>query len=147
MLYELTTLSCPLLSIAEAADTAHTWMNDGRSGGELLGCWRTEVGTLGRLLILRGFKTLGALAAERSRTLLNTNPFNSAGIATGVEMVDVVDEASPHPLGPIKRARFRRPHAVLCRRSPRRQPEGSFWRGPASREGEVRIPHRRGVCC
>jgi hypothetical protein len=99
MLYELTTLSCPLLSIGEARDAAQIWMANPRSGGELLGCWRTELGTLGRLLILRGFETPEALAAERERALLDTSPFNAERVVTGLEMVSY----APFPfLSPIR---------------------------------------------
>ena len=41
--------------------------------GELLGCWRTELGQLGRVLLLRGFETAADLATERRRALLSVN--------------------------------------------------------------------------
>jgi NIPSNAP len=54
--------------------------------GDLLGCWRTELGTLGRLLILRGFETPENMAAERRRALLSTSPFNAGSVVTALGM-------------------------------------------------------------
>jgi hypothetical protein len=76
MLIELTTLSCPLLSVGEVASAAEAWVKDSAAKGTLLGCWRTELGTLGRLLVLRGFDTPEDLTAERHRALLSVNPFS-----------------------------------------------------------------------
>jgi hypothetical protein len=42
MLYELATLSCPLLAIDRASDGVYDWVNDAEAKGELFGCWRTE---------------------------------------------------------------------------------------------------------
>jgi len=36
-----------------------------RQQEKCLGSWRTEIGTLGRLMILRSFETADVLAAER----------------------------------------------------------------------------------
>lgn len=56
MLCELAILSCPLLSLERASEGVAGWINAGEAEGRLLGCWRTEIGTLGRLLVLRGFE-------------------------------------------------------------------------------------------
>ena len=95
-IYELTTLSVPLLSVAKASEGARTHVADPATRGELLGCWRTDIGTLGRLLILRRFETAEDLAAERRRVLLSTNPFNAVGVATALEM----DSYAPFPFLP-----------------------------------------------
>ncbi len=86
MLFELATLSCPLLALGKAAEGAHAWVGEPEAKGELLGCWRTELGTLGRLLVLRGFETPENLAAERRRALLSTSPFNAGNLVTALEM-------------------------------------------------------------
>lgn len=86
MLFELTTLSCPLLSLAKAAEGAHAWVAGTEAKGELFGCWRTELGTLGRLLILRGFETAESMATERRRALLSSSPFNGGSIVTALGM-------------------------------------------------------------
>jgi hypothetical protein len=96
MLFELTTLSCPLLSVGAVASAAEAWVKDSAAKGAMLGCWRTELGTLGRLLILRGFDQPQDLTAERHRALLSANPFHAANLATALEM----DSYAPFPFLP-----------------------------------------------
>jgi NIPSNAP len=98
-LYELTTLSFPLLSVSEVSEGARAYVTDLDAIGEFLGCWYTDIGTLGRLLILRGFETAEDLAAERKRALLSSNPFNGAGVVTSLEM----DSYAPFPFLPAPR--------------------------------------------
>jgi NIPSNAP len=95
-LYELTTLSFPLLSVSEVSGAARAYVIDPNAAGEVLGYWRTEIGTLGRLLILRGFKTAEDLAAERMRALLSSNPFNGGSVVTSLEM----ESYAPFPFLP-----------------------------------------------
>jgi hypothetical protein len=95
-LYELTTLAFPLLSTSEVARAARAWTSMPEAAGSLLGCWRTEIGPLGRLLILRRFDDIGALQTERQRALSSPNPFNAGGVITGLEM----DSYSPFPFLP-----------------------------------------------
>ncbi len=95
-LYELTTLSCPLLAVSEASEGARAFMGEPGAKGELLGCWRTDIGTLGRLLILRGFENPEDLAAERRRALFSANPFNAGSVVTALEM----DSYAPFPFLP-----------------------------------------------
>jgi hypothetical protein len=85
-LYELVTLSFPLLSASEVSQNARAWVAAPEATGTVLGCWRTEIGTLGRLLVLRGFENADALGRERRRALLSTNPFNAGGVVTALEM-------------------------------------------------------------
>lgn len=95
-LYELTTLSCPVVSVSRASDGAHAYLSAPDAKGELLGCWRTDIGTLGRLLILRGFASQEDLAAERKRALFSANPFNAGDAVTALEM----DSYAPFPFLP-----------------------------------------------
>ena len=105
MFYELATLACPLLAVGQAAEAAQAWISDPAAGGSQLGCWRTEIGTLGRLFVLRGFPTREALAAERERALLSGNPFNAGGIATALS----TDSYAPFPFLPPIRLGVRGP--------------------------------------
>ncbi|MDR3376673.1 MAG: NIPSNAP family protein [Ancalomicrobiaceae bacterium] len=99
MLFELATLSCPLLALQKAADGAAAWVRDSQAKGQLLGCWRTEMGTLGRLLVLRGFESPEDMTAERRRALLSDRPFHAGSVVTTVEM----DSYVPFPfLPPIR---------------------------------------------
>lgn len=103
MLYEITTLSCPLLSVGQVAANAFAWAEDGRENGQVLGCWRTEIGTLGRVLMLRGFATPEALAAERHRALSSDGPFNAGGLVTALNM----ESYAPFPFLPPVRTGYR----------------------------------------
>jgi hypothetical protein len=101
--YELTTLSCPILSVPEVSVGALAFVSDDGAAGELLGCWRTEIGQLGRLLLLRGFETAEELAAERRRALLSVNPFNAGSLVTVLSM----DSYAPFPfLPPVQTGSF-----------------------------------------
>jgi hypothetical protein len=101
--YELTTLSCPILSVPEVSASARTFVSEDGAAGELLGCWRTEIGQLGRLLLLRGFETAEELAAERRRALLSVNPFNAGSLVTALRM----DSYAPFPfLPPVQPGSF-----------------------------------------
>jgi hypothetical protein len=95
-IYELTTLSCPLLSVPEAWTGARAFIGEGDAAGELLGCWRTEIGQLGRLLLLRGFETAEELAGERRRALVSVDPFHAGGVVTALSM----DSYAPFPFLP-----------------------------------------------
>ncbi|MDP4021701.1 NIPSNAP family protein [Methylobacterium sp. NEAU 140] len=96
MLYELAALSCPLLSVASVSAAARAWTDDPEAKGTLVGCWRTEIGALGRLLILRGFEAPEDMTAERRRALMSANPFNAGDVLTGLEM----DSYAPFPFLP-----------------------------------------------
>lgn len=98
--YELTTLAFPLLSASKVAKAARDWVSMPEAVGTLLGCWRTEIGPLGRMLVLRRFDDAGALQRERHRALLSANPFNAGGVITALEM----DSYMPFPFLPPARA-------------------------------------------
>ncbi len=99
--YELTTLSCAILSVSEAAKRARAFISEDGAAGEFLGCWRSENGPLGRVLLLRGFETAEQLAAERRRALLSADPFHAAGVVTALSM----ESYAPFPFLPPIRPR------------------------------------------
>ena len=79
MPYELVTLTGPLLKLAEIDVAAQAWAADAVAG-TVLGRWRTDIGPLGQVLLLRGFGTAEELAEERRRALLSNDPFNGKGL-------------------------------------------------------------------
>jgi len=83
-LYELTTLAFPLLSADTVSAGARDFVTEPPAKGELLGCWRTEIGTLGRLLVLRRFENAQELFTERHRALHSSNPFNAGSVITAL---------------------------------------------------------------
>jgi hypothetical protein len=95
MLYELATLSCPLLALGQACERARAWVDEAEAG-TLLGCWRTDIGTLGQVLVLRGFETPEALAAERLRALMSAAPFHAGDLLRTLAM----DSYAPFPFLP-----------------------------------------------
>jgi hypothetical protein len=95
-LYELATLSFSLLAVSEVAENAREWTSAPDAQGTLLGCWHTEIGRLGRLLVLRGFESAEQLRLERQRALLSANPFNAGRAVTALEM----DSYVPFPFLP-----------------------------------------------
>lgn len=83
MFYELATLSGPLLKLREMDAAAQDWMADA-AAGTVLGRWRTDIGQLGQVLLLRQFDSLKYLSEERRRALLDRDPFRVRGLATSV---------------------------------------------------------------
>lgn len=103
MLYELSTLSCPLQALGDVSAGARAWAADVEALGDLLGAWRVDIGVLGRLLILRGFESADELAIERRRALLSADPFNAGQAMTALEM----DSYAPFSfLPPLKTGAF-----------------------------------------
>ena len=86
MLYELAALSCPLNALARASEGAAAWVGAPEAGGTLLGSWRTEIGLLGRIVVLRGFAAPEDMSAERRRALMSASPFNAGDVVTALEM-------------------------------------------------------------
>lgn len=104
-LYELATLSFPFLSAGEASAGVRDWVTAPIAKGTLLGCWRTEIGELGRLVMLRSFADASELAAERTRTLMSANPFNAGRLLTGLD----TESYAPFPfLPPVSPRRYGR---------------------------------------
>ncbi|MGN5478717.1 NIPSNAP family protein [Cupriavidus basilensis] len=68
MLYELATLSPHPLHTHQVAANACDWVEHRDASGTLLGCWFTDIGPIGQLLLLRGFHDAQELARERQRT-------------------------------------------------------------------------------
>lgn len=76
MRYEVATLSCSPLGVETASARAREWLENS-AGGTLLGVWRSDIGSIAQLLILRSFQTDAELAKERERALLSEDPFGS----------------------------------------------------------------------
>lgn len=83
MFYELATLSGPLLQLRQIDAAAQDWMA-GAVAGTALGRWRTDIGQLGSVLVLRRFERESDLGEERRRALLDRDPFGVRGLATSV---------------------------------------------------------------
>lgn len=75
MLYELVTLACPPLEQAAVSAGAQRWVDGPDAAGRLLGAWRTEIGELFQIVLLRAFETGDELDRERERALASERPF------------------------------------------------------------------------
>ncbi|MBW9104845.1 NIPSNAP family protein [Paraburkholderia phenoliruptrix] len=86
MLYELATLSCPLLEQDSVSACARGWVSGVEAAGKLLGAWRTEIGELSRIVVLRGFESIDELQHERHRALTAEQPFGITGASIRLAM-------------------------------------------------------------
>ncbi|MEV0275667.1 NIPSNAP family protein [Streptomyces sp. NPDC050610] len=84
--YELTTLAFRLLDGERAAAGIEPWVNSPDAQGRFLGCWQTENGPLGRILVLRAFTDDAELARERMRARAGDRPFGAGDHLTDLTM-------------------------------------------------------------
>ena len=80
MYYELATMTLPFGTAGQAATQVQAFATAREAGGELLGCWLTDIGPLNQMIVLRGFADLAVLQAERERTQLSASPFGCGEI-------------------------------------------------------------------
>ena len=101
--YELAVLAFRPLDAKKAAAGILPWVTSPDAHGQLLGCWETENGPLGRLLVLRGFSDDRQLALERMRARTSTSPFGAGEHLTDLSM----QSFAPFPfLPPVCTGRF-----------------------------------------
>lgn len=81
--YEIATLSTGVNAAAKLTARIAGWCSAPGAGGQLLGVLLPEFGTLNQVLVLRGFATTEAFAAERARTLADADPFGCGDALTG----------------------------------------------------------------
>lgn len=80
--YELATLTLPFGTAGKAGEGLATFTAAPEAGGQLLGAWNADIGTLNQLIILRGFDDASTLLAERQRTLTSASPFGCGAFLT-----------------------------------------------------------------
>ncbi len=85
MYYELATMTLPFGTAARAAAQVAEFTQSPAAGGELLGCWFTDIGRLNQMIVLRGFADLASLEAERERTRLCASPFGCGDLYLDLE--------------------------------------------------------------
>ena len=81
--YEIATLDTVIFGGGKAAPAIEAWVKAPEAKGTLLGAFGTDIGTLNRVLLLRGFDTLEDLTGERERALRSSNPFGCGELLTG----------------------------------------------------------------
>jgi len=85
MFYELSTMTLPFGSAAQASANVQAFATAPDAQGELLACWFTDIGVLNQMIVLRGFATHDALQAERERTQQSASPFGCGEIFQSLE--------------------------------------------------------------
>lgn len=86
MHYELATLTLPFGTAAQAASHVQSFCAAPDAGGELLGCWFTDIGPLNQMLVLRGFTDAASLQAERQRTQRSASPFGCGSLYQALDL-------------------------------------------------------------
>ena len=84
--YELTTLHFRLPDAARALAGVEPWVTAEEARGQLLGCWTSEHGPLGRTYVLRSFDDDTELAVERDRAARSPHPFGAGDHLTDLGM-------------------------------------------------------------
>lgn len=96
MRYDLITLSVRLGGLPAVVAGIEAHVKAPEALGTFLGCWTSEVGTLNRVVILRGFADDAEMQAERMRLRNDTNPFGA-----GEAIAEIAFEAyAPFPWCP-----------------------------------------------
>ncbi len=122
MPYELTTLACAPLTEGAVAAAARDWIAQGP--GRLLGAWRTEIGDLFQVKLLRQFDTADALEEERRRALMAQRRSESLipPIRLGMERYarfPFLPEVEPATFGQLLRVQDLFPEAGRSRADPK----------------------------
>ncbi len=99
MLYELTTLSCSILGVPTASTAARAWVAEA-GDGRLLGVWRSDIGAVAQLFVLRAFNDIATLGSERERALTSEDPFGSMGADATLTMETYAPFAFLPPVTP-----------------------------------------------
>lgn len=102
-LYELAILHPHPLDSRQVAAQAWDYVQHPDAYGNPLGCWFTDVGPLGPVLLLRGFEDAQQLALERQRTWFHPDPFGATGRFSSMQL----ESYQPFPfLDPVSPGRF-----------------------------------------
>lgn len=101
VIYDVVTLTVNVGATADAL--AKIRDAEPAEGATLLGAWFSDIGTLGKVMVLRSFESEQKQVVARKRLLLEGNPFGAAGLITDVE----VGTYAPFPfLPPITGGEF-----------------------------------------
>lgn len=102
--YELATLDTVIFGAGKAAAGIEAWCQAG--AGRLLGAWGTDIGSLNRVFLLRGFDSMADLMGERERALRAADPFGCSEHLVGLSMesyraLDFLPPVETGSFGPV----------------------------------------------
>ena len=86
MYYELATMTLPFGTAGQAATNVQAYAASPEAGGELLGCWFSDIGQLNQMIVLRGFASRDVLYTERARTQNHASPFGCGEIFQSLDL-------------------------------------------------------------
>ncbi|AHF76643.1 NIPSNAP family containing protein [Sodalis praecaptivus] len=136
MLLELTRLSVAPLALAEVASELRDWARQPAAGGEPLGFWRSEMGELFQLLMLRAFPSEQALLDARQRARLDPAPLGIRSSSVRLSM----ESYMPFPFLPLPQSQLAKPAQVYEFRTYWLKPGGL---GPTLAGWEKAVPRAR----
>jgi hypothetical protein len=90
MYYELTTLFSHPIFGPKVALGVKTYMSRDNVRGTFLGCWSTDIGPLGKLLVLRSYESPEELDEERRELMFSSNPWGVGSSLVSWEMESYV---------------------------------------------------------
>jgi hypothetical protein len=104
--YELATLSTSQGTSDVVAPAILDYASRPEAQGKLLGLWRTGIGQLNQIVLLREFDSRPSLAAERERARWSSDPFNCSKHLTALDMTsfvpfDFFPSVETGPRGPL----------------------------------------------
>lgn len=106
ILYELVTLHLTFAGAADAPAAAVRFVTEPDAGGQLLGCWRSEIGAVNKIVLLRSFGSAQEMLDERVRARRSADPFYGAGGVSEVELQGFVPIAGYDAVAPGRYGNF-----------------------------------------
>jgi hypothetical protein len=85
MLYDVTILAIRPGGTPKSLPQLNAWITANKGRGELLACWYTEIGTLNRVLVIRGYEDEASLGADRAALAAREDCFGVGDLLSGVE--------------------------------------------------------------
>ena len=104
--FELITFTVHVGTHGQAMERIQSALQADAIGGQLFGCWFSELGQLNQVAVLRGFESLESRQAERERLLLDGDPLGVEEFMTDMRIEDYclfpfLDGITPGDFGPF----------------------------------------------
>lgn len=104
--FELITFTVRVATHGKAIEQIEKTLQDANVGGQLFGCWYSELGPLNQVAVLRGFDSLKSRHTERERLLLAGNPLGVEEFMTHMNIEDYtlfpfLEGITPGDFGPF----------------------------------------------
>ncbi len=104
--FELITFTVRVATHGKAMECIRDALQADAVGGQLFGCWSSELGPLNQVAVLRGFESMEARQAERERLLMSGNPLGVEEFMTDMLIEDYslfpfLNGISPGDFGPF----------------------------------------------